>query len=535
MSRPAFSPKPIEASKALWQACQARPKRAIFLAGALLPLAFAPFYLLPIFYLSYGIAFALAWQIIQQTTQQTDKPLLKLALLGWWFGFGQFFTGLLWMGEAFLVEAERFLWALPFAITLLPAGLALFTALAFGLWGWAQQRLADTRAWALLGLALALALAAFARSTVLTGLPWNLPAMAWASWLYPAQLTAFIGVHGVSLVALLSVVPLFAAQAKWRWLALLIPLLASLFGAARVHITQTINSDVHVAVIQPNLAQREKWLPEKRQAHIDKTFALTRLALDYAPHTDLLIWPETAIPALIDEGPGFADRLRANLPAGSGAVPYILTGAVRRDITAAGQKFYNSAMLWSGDGHMLARSDKHHLVPFGEYLPLQDWLESIGLEQLARLRGGYHNGPPHARLSAARLPLMAPLICYEAIFPALSGGTPRPAVLVNITNDGWFGQWHGPYQHLVQARLRAIEQGVPLLRAANTGISAAFDGHGRVLDHLPLGTAGSFSLPLPKPLPPTLYHHIGDAGFGLMCFALLGGLVWRRQKRHARR
>lgn len=547
---------------------QARPRRSALLAGALVPLAFAPFFIMPIFYLAFGLVFWLAYRMVNRQTDATDnagpaplKSVLKnLFWLGWCFGMGQFFTGLLWMGEAFLVEAERFLWALPFAVTLLPAGLALFIGTAFAAWGGLMHFLArlspdvlnsdKSRISALVLLALLLALAAYLRSTVLTGLPWNLPAMAWASWLYPAQLTAFIGLHGMSLLVLVLVAlvvgtALQNAPDKKRVLrrtigvALAPILLAVALGAVRVHGDAPIDASqaslkpLHVAIIQPNLAQREKWLPEKRDAHIEKTLQMTRLAYDYAPHVDLIIWPESAIPALIDEGPGFGERLRAALPPNPTrtTVPYILTGAVRRAVRADGTDYYNSAMLWSGDGHLLARSDKHHLVPFGEYLPLQDFLESIGLEQLARLRGGYQFGPPHARLTAARLPLLAPLICYEAIFPALSAGAARPAALINITNDGWFGQWHGPRQHLAQSRLRAIEQGLPLMRAANTGISVAFDSYGRQLDALPLGEAGSFSLPLPPALPPTPYHKFGDAVFFFLWLGLWFGAFWAARLR----
>jgi apolipoprotein N-acyltransferase len=512
--------------------CAAHPKRMGLLAGLILPLAFAPFQILPIFYLSYGLFFWLAWQ-----GRETPK---RLFVLGWVFGFGQFFTGLLWVGEAFLVEAEHFLWALPFAVTLLPAGLALFGALALWLWGHLMARFAMRRLLASLSLALLLVLAAYLRGTVFTGLPWNLPAMGWGSWLYLAQAASFIGVHGLGLVALVSVALLMAERAHLRWMALGLGLLALLIGVVRLHgFADPAASETVVTVVQPNISQREKWLPEKREDHIETILKLTQLGLEYAPKTNLILWPETAIPALIDEGTGFADRLRAALPALSAEgqlPPYILTGAVRREVGLTRDQFYNSAMLWSGDGHLLAKSDKHHLVPFGEYLPLQDWLEAIGLQQLVRLPGGYDYGPPHARLSAAGLPILAPLICYEGIFPTLSAspkGVARPDVLVNITNDGWFGNWHGPHQHIAQVRLRAIEQGLPLVRSANTGISAVFDAKGRQLEGLPLGEAGVFSLPLPSALAPSVYARFGDSLFFALWLSLALVIVYLRPRRVA--
>lgn len=509
--------------------CAARPKRISLLAGLALPLAFAPFHILPVFYLSYGLVFWLAWQ-----AREAPKQLF---ILGWLFGFGQFFTGLLWMGEAFLVEAEHFLWVLPFAVTLLPAGLALFGALALWLWGKLLARFAMRRLLASLTLALFLIMAAYLRSTILTGLPWNLPAMGWANWLYLAQAASLIGVHGLGLVALISVAFLLAERASLRWVALGLGCVFLVFGAARLHgLPPLAPSETLITVVQPNIAQREKWLPEKRDDHIETIFKLTQLGLKYAPKTDLIIWPETAIPALIDEGTGFGDRLRAALPARDAnpkRPPYILTGAVRRELGLSRSKFYNSAMLWSGDGNLLAKSDKHHLVPFGEYLPLQSWLEAVGLQQLVRLRGGYAYGSPHARLTASGLPVLAPLICYEGIFPHLSAspkGVVRPDALINLTNDGWFGNWHGPHQHIAQVRLRAIEQGLPLVRSANTGISAVFDAYGRQLEALPLGEAGVFSLPLPKALAPPFYSRFGDTVFYALWFGLAVAIVVTRRR-----
>ena len=516
--------------KRLWQhpiltLANAHPFWAALICGLLLPLAYPPFYLLPVFYLTTCLVFYLA------VRHAGDFSSWQLARLGWCFGFGQFASGMAWIGEAFLVEAELFLWALPLALTGLPAGLALFHAAAFALFGVLAKGFLLTQMRAFVLLALLLTLSEYGRGHILTGLPWNLPAMGWAGWLYLAQPVALIGIYGLSLLALLSAALLASGERRAVLSALALPVAAfiySLFALADGPIKRDEKA-LKITIVQPNLPQREKWRADLRDRHIEKTFKMTALGLQYAPDTDLIIWPETAIPALIDEGAGFAERLSAALPAGdAGHPPYLLTGAIRRDVGLAGTRYFNSAMLWSGDGLLLARSDKHHLVPFGEYLPFQSFLETIGLQQLARLRGGYAAGPPTARLSAARLPLLAPLICYEAVFPKLAHGAPRPAAFVNLTNDGWFGTSFGPYQHLAQARLRAIEQGVPLLRAANTGMSAAFDARGRQLDRLPLAEAGVFSLPLPPALPPRFYARHGDLLFWLIW---AGGIifVWARR------
>lgn len=547
------------------------PAWAALLAGLALPLAYPPFYLLPVFYLATGLVFYLAVRIgtaapptASDTTLWPDaegrKKLWRLAFLGWCFGFGQFASGMAWIGEAFLVEAELFLWALPFAVTGLPAALGLFHALAFAVFGLAVQRFRLPGLAAFCLLALLVALSEYARGHVLTGLPWNLPLMGWAGWLYLAQPVALVGIYGVSLLALLSAALLAAAPALSQrgalWGGLGLPLAALVYSSFVLHGAMTpapsIKAGLKVTVVQPNLAQREKWDPALQAQHIEKTFKMTALGLQYAPDTQLIIWPETAIPALIDEGTGFAERLAAALPRFQDSekkadnktspnpslnlalnpAPYLLTGAIRRETGLNGTAYFNSAMLWSGAGMLLARSDKHHLVPFGEYLPLQNFLEAIGLEQLTRLRGGYSAGPQKAVLTAARLPRMAPLICYEAVFPHLAqhGDATRPAVFINLTNDGWFGKSFGPYQHLAQARLRAIEQGIPLLRAANTGMSAAFDARGRQLERLPLAEAGVFSLPLPPALAPTFYARHGDRGFAALAFLLLI-FVWAKPRR----
>jgi apolipoprotein N-acyltransferase len=254
---------------------------------------------------------------------------------------------------------------------------------------------------------------------------------------------------------------------------------------------------------------------------------LTQAGLAQAPNVGLVVWPETAIPAPIDETYWFGARLRATLPDKT----FLLTGAMRRQAGDDGYAYFNSAMLWQA-GQIVQRSDKHHLVPFGEYLPMQSGLEALGLQQLTKLRGGYQSGPADARFSAPGLAMFAPLICYEAIFPGLSAGQPRPAWLANITNDGWFGAGLGPRQHVAHVRLRAIEQGLPLVRSANTGVSAAFDGRGRYLASVPLGEAGSFVVTLPEALPETWYARLGDVVFWGLWLATLAWILamgWRRR------
>ncbi len=506
----------------------ANPAVVILLAGMILPLAYPPDRMLPVFYVSFGLAFYLAWC--------HHRALKKLFLLGFLFGFGQFFTGFYWISEAFLVEAEQFLWALPFAVTLLPAGLALFSASAFGLWGLLMQRVvAPPRGVSLVALAVFWAVAEYARASLFTGLPWNLPVMGWAGWLYLAQPVGVVGIHGVGLIALLGVALLFGPFSRWPLAAGILVLSSMVYSGFVLRAPSpppamdAADAPI-VLVVQPNIDQREKWQVGLQQTHIDKIFKLTQIGLQKAPRAKIIIWPETAVPALIDEGGGFDERMRASLPSDR----LLITGAVRRQPGPDRTDYFNATMVWRTDGQLLARADKHHLVPFGEYLPMQNLLEAMGLQQLTGWRGGYSAGPPHARLQADGLPMFIPLVCYEGVFPYLSAshtvGAPRPAWLVNVTNDGWFGQSRGPGQHLAHARLRAIEQGLPLIRSANTGVSAAFDARGRQLQSLPLNQAGVFALPLPPALPATFYARYGDRFFWLFVAGLGLWCGWRLRK-----
>ena len=522
------------------------PKRLALLAGAILPLGFAPFFYLPIYYLALAAFFALLWQ----TQNATPHRVATQALIGFWFGFGQFFTGLIWIGEAFLVEAELFLWALPFAIILLPMGLALFVAAAAALSGWLVARFALPKMAALISYMLALSVADWARAHLLTGFPWNQPEQAWSGFLPLAQNLALWGPHGTALLVMLSAALLAMGHRRTMVAAMLLPICLALGGAVKLYFhppaNKTTKQHLQIILVQPNINQREKWQPHLRQRHIDKILTLTASALAAAPHQaeahKLIIWPETALPVLLDESPNFIDLLRAHSPqnrAKNGANLWLLTGAVRRQKTPDGSwDYYNSTQLWridkgdKGDkGGLVMVRDKHHLVPFGEYLPWQNWLEAIGLQQLTRLRGGYRAGAPQARIGDDGLPLIAPLICYEVIFPSLSAhnaNAPRPDVLVNLTNDGWFGTYLGPYQHFAQARLRAIEQGVPLIRVANTGISALFDAQGRTHALLGLGRAGTRLVVLPPPVAATFYARFGDMIYGFMLVFLLGFTAYLR-------
>jgi apolipoprotein N-acyltransferase len=289
---------------------------------------------------------------------------------------------------------------------------------------------------------------------------------------------------------------------------------------------------VKLRIMQPNLTQDEKFNYGARQQVMARYLALSDRATgpDSTGVRDVthLIWPESAFPFfLVREGEAMG-QIADLLPPGT----VLIVGAARPASAAPTPgivRAYNSIYVIDHDGSILSVYDKLHLVPFGEYLPFQDVLESLGLMQLTKVRGGYIPGSARKPTAVPRAPAFLPLICYEIVFPgeAVPPGE-RPGWLVNLTNDGWFGQSTGPYQHLQQARVRAIEEGLPLVRAANTGVSAVIDPVGRIVRSLPLGTEGVLDSPLPRPVDSTVFVRFRDGPVGLLMLAALAVLLWRR-------
>jgi apolipoprotein N-acyltransferase len=308
-----------------------------------------------------------------------------------------------------------------------------------------------------------------------------------------------------------------------------------LFGAWRVPpAASPLVAGVKLRIMQPNLAQDAKFRPEAGDTILKHYLALSdsatgprTLGLQDVTH---LIWPESAFPFLLGRSPGAISQIQAALPANV----TLITGAARAGETLPGENrppIYNSIQVLGRSGGILASADKAHLVPFGEYVPapFEHLIGKLGLRQFVAIPGGFSAARQRTTLRIAGLPLAAPLICYEAIFPgAVTPGGTRPGFLLNLTNDGWFGRSTGPHQHLAQARLRAIEEGLPLVRAANTGISAVFDGYGRVLGQLGLGEEGVLDTGLPQLVVPTLYSRVGDGVFMFLIVGLLIGGFWIR-------
>ncbi len=529
---------------------------AAFAGGVVSVAAMPPLKLWPVLFVTLPIliwlidgALAPAHKLGREpaTAGSSWRQLGAAAAVGWWFGFGYFVAGLYWVGEALLVEADTFAVLIPFAVTLLPAGLALFwgmaAALALPCW--------RTGPWRVLALALALSAMEWARGHVFTGFPWNALGYALTHPLSLLQTAALVGVWGLTLSAVLvlaaplvlvAAAPPGAAGRKQRWLALAIAvgpvLVATLWGQWRLAaMPASTVAGVKFRLVQPSVPQREKWRPENQERiflqHLDLSGRGGDGEVDGLAGVTHLVWPEASMPFLPADHPAARAAIGRLLPAQT----LLLAGALRAETAAAapGRRVFNSLLVFGAGGSLIGHYDKVHLVPFGEYLPFQAALEAIGLEQLTRRRGGFASGPtPRPLLKLPGLPPLAPLICYEVIFPgAVVAAEQRPGLLLNLTNDGWFGDSSGPRQHFQQARVRAVEEGLPLLRVANNGISAMIDGNGRVLALLGLDQRGSADSPLPAALPATPYARFGDAIFAalwLLGAAALAAAGWRQPR-----
>jgi apolipoprotein N-acyltransferase len=429
--------------------------------------------------------------------------------LGWAAGAGYFAAGLFWIVEPFLVDADRYGLLAPFALVAMAGGLALFWGVAFALartlWrpGWAR----------VLVLAACWTAAEFARSHLFGGFPWALIGYVWTETPV-VQAAALFGPHMLGFLTL--VAGLLPGAALGRDLTgagragvllAAAALVAAGFVWGAVRLATPVpprESPLTVRLVQPNAAQHLKWRTDMQQAFYARHLALTRAPGD----PDVTIWSETAVPFVLD----YAGALQGEAAGAVGREGLLILGIRRLEATPEAERWYNALAVLAPDGRVLATYDKHHLVPFGEYIPLAGWIGRLGLPGLETLtRTGFSAGDGPHLVGAPGLPPFLPLICYEAIFPhQLAAPEGRAEWIVQVTNDGWFGTLAGPYQHLAQARVRAIEQGLPLARVANTGVSAMIDPMGRVLDSLPLGVAGRIDAALPAALPATPYARWGD-------------------------
>lgn len=490
---------------------------AALCGGLFAALAFPPFGFLP------GLAgFAL---VLWSLGRPADKPLCAAALRGGLAGLGYFAASVCWIVEPFLVDERTYGWMAPFALVLMAGGLSLFWAAASALW-----RTTGTRGLqGLFAFAACLSAAEWLRGHVLTGFPWNLPGEAWPAGSALSQGAALAGAYGLTWVTLV-----LAASPAWildagrparrgvRVLAVAGAFLAlHAWGAARAAATPIAPAGPVVRIVQADIDQKTKWRPENLEGIFRTYLDLSTRPAAKAPA--LVVWPEGALPAVINDllAPGAPWRVAL---AGALAPGQVLAmGANRVEGNEDGVLTYrNSLVFLQGTGPDLALAgiyDKHRLVPFGEFMPLGDLAGRIGLRSLVHMPEDFTAGPPPAPLSLPGLPAVQPMICYEALFPgftraaALRAGA-RPAWILNVSNDAWFGRASGPWQHLNMARYRAIEEGLPIVRSTPTGVSAVIDSNGRTLGPvLGLGASGVVDLALPPARAPTPYARWGDLPF----------------------
>lgn len=429
---------------------------------------------------------------------------------GWFFGIGYFAVSLRWIVSPFLVEADVNGWMAPFALLFMALGAGLF----WGLARWVAFRIAPRSG---VVIALCLISSEMTRSYILTGFPWALLGHIWIDTPL-AQIAAFGGPHlltGVTLALALCL----ARIAQKRWLAVLGPALAAAAWVAFTLPAAQLETGPIVRLVQPNAKQIEKWDPEHAQTFYNRMIEFT----SHGDIPDLVVWPETAISYLLEyAGP----ELDMAADAARGAP--LVVGINRRE----GSRYYNALLSVERGGVVSNVYDKAHIVPFGEFTPGGELLRMIGIDGFAASTGGaFTSGKGAHTIDIAGIGHARPLICYEGIFAEEIGTPVRPRLMILITNDAWFGATAGPMQHLAQARLRAIEQGLPMVRVANTGVSAMIDGKGRITAEIGMNKAGFIDTALPLAEPATLYSHYGDLPFGtVIVLSLLGYVALRRRK-----
>jgi apolipoprotein N-acyltransferase len=523
-----------------------RRRLAAFTAGAASVLALAPFFISPVLWITLPALVLLLDGALADGKARAQQrwirwPEMSAAAVGWWWGFGYFLAGLFWIGEAFLVEAGRFAVLMPFAVLLLPAGLAIFYAAAAAI----AARFWHTGAYRVLALALSLAAAEWLRGHVLSGFPWNIIGYALTYPLPLMQSASVFGIYGLTIIAIIVftlplVLWLDVGSARAKRLAAAVaavPLLMGLFGQIRLSAgTSDLVPGVKIRIVQPSIPQREKWI-RGNQANIFRQH-LELSKRDASGKDDGLagithvIWAEAAMPFMPLDSPEALKEIAATFPEGT----LLITGALRAEPTPTDSphmyRFFNSLLVFGKGAILVTLYDKIDLVPFGEFLPLRSILERVGLRQFTHALGSFEAGAsPRPLIDIPGMPTVVPLICYEAIFPGVVARNGKiPGVMVNVTNDGWFGNTTGPRQHIHQARVRAVEEGLPLVRAGNNGISGVFDAYGRTVAGLGLNARGSIDSPLPVALSMPLYARFGDWIFftlWLLGIAILGMVVWR--------
>jgi apolipoprotein N-acyltransferase len=484
-----------------------------FLLGAVLAGALPPVDLTPLVFVVFPLYLWL------DDGSATPWASARLAYV---FALGHFAAGMYWVAAALFVDIAQFWWALPFAVLGLPAMLAIFVAAALNVAAVARVRLKLEGFARVCAFAVMWSVAEWLRGHLFTGLPWNLTGYVWAGGFPGAlamlQISAWVGIYGLgfltvlaaSLLSLLgapSLSPLPPVRRAMPVIAAAVLILVpAAGGAVRLHRAPISETGIWLRLVQPSIAQTTKWDPAQAEANFHRLIELSTAPADRA--LTAVIWPEAAATFFLERDDIHRAEIAKVAPAGG----YVITGALRGEpLTGPLGTVWNSIEVVDPAAKIIASYDKVHLVPFGEYMP---WRDLLPFKKLTAGSIDLSAGPGPRTISLPNLPPLAPLICYEAIFPgAIVDPRQRPAWLLNVSNDAWYGRSAGPYQHFAMARTRAVEEGLPLVRVANNGITGVVDAEGRVLAHTGLDAIGHADIALPAAGDPTPYSKFGDGVF----------------------
>ena len=482
------------------------------MAGAAASLALPPFFIVPaLCFLGLPV-----WRVIHANSRVEAAGIFGAA------GFGWFLASTFWVSHALIVSAPALWFLTPFVALALAVILAIFWAVAAAA-SWRPHASALVRALCLLA---AFALIEWTRSFVASGFPWSLMGSVFAVHLGSLQMASVMGIYGLTLLAFGCVIApvLWLLSARRLALILLVlPVLGTGWGIARLDrqpAEPTATAPI-ARLVQPAVPQQDKWNRQKRPAHLANLINLSQAGVN---KPDIVIWPETAFAGLPSQNRLLlADTVQAAMHPGG----FLLTGIPRFD---GGNRPLNSVFLFDHQAGLRGVYDKRHLVPFGEYVPFRSWIPFL---DIIAGPADFVAGTQNHLIAVPGIGQVQTLICYEVIFAGhVVAPQRRPDLMVNVTNDAWFGATIGPWQHLYQSQLRAVEEGIPLLRVANTGISAAFDGLGRQLGSIPLGERAYLDIAIPSVLTAPVFARFGNAGFFALCLGVFG-VAWglyRREK-----
>ncbi len=469
-----------------------------FLLGVCATLTLAPFYFFPLIIPAYAGLFLLLEKSASRKRAFAD---------GWWWGWGFYISGLYWFCIALLTDVEKFAWAIPFCLFGLNAIIAIYPAVACLLFFMLKIKDSDNRIYNSFLFATIWVLTEYARGHLFSGFPWNLAGYSFGFSEVSLQLASVIGAYGLTFFAVLLAVSFVSLRDRRMFTLFLCIFFAASLIWGYFRLERSVagkESGAVLRLVQANIKQHHKWNPDLQRHNLEEYIKLT--SSEGAEKVTHIIWPETAVPYPLRSDTPLTRYLGNALPPSA----ILITGALRMEGAGQEYQFYNSAVAINKEGKIIGNYDKHALVPFGEFLPLR-----FLIPKSLKLPVGdsdFSTGTGVQTFNWQGLPPVSPLICYEAIFPELAVNSQnRPGWLLNITNDAWFGMSSGPYQHFEMARMRAVEQGLPLIRVANTGITAYIDEYGRVKNKIDLGEQGVIDVNLVQSsLDNTTYGRIGE-------------------------